>query len=100
MVHQSKPKGGKVQKMSILRTERERSGPGRAGYVPQSRSYNSNVRRKLRRVQAARDAKARPRRAAATANEQYDEAHRVARRGVRSTHVKRSSVYDQSRSYH
>lgn len=86
--------------MSVLRTERERSGPKRSGYVPRSRSYVSNVRRKLRRVQAERDAKAKPKRAASTPREQYDEAHALARRGVRSTRVKRTSVYDQSQAYY
>src|SRR5688572_28664549 len=38
-----------------LRTERERSGVARAGYKPQSRSYESNVRRQLRGTERYED---------------------------------------------
>lgn len=102
MVHLSERRMARQPKKNLriagLRTERERSGPGRAGYVPRSRSYASNLKRKLR--QEGRPAPADRGHAPSTAQEQFDDAHRLASRGGRSSRIKRSSVYDQPASYY
>ena len=103
MVHLAERKTGKGPKKTVkvpgVRTERERSGKARAGYVPQSRSYASNLKRKLRRKPGV-GTTSRATSAGARMDEEYDAAHRLARRGVRSTRLKRTSVYDQSQSYY
>lgn len=97
MVHKAERRMGKNATLGSLRTERERSGKARSGYVPVSRTYESNLRRVLRRK--SQPTVGRPE-APSTAREQYADAHRAARRGVRSTRIKRTSVYDQSQSYY
>lgn len=90
-----------------LRTERERSGVNRAGYTPQSRSYESNVRRKIRSTERYEDPEIRrkarlfPNTKDASRREidPFDDAHVVAKKNVRGTKGGRSSVYSTSESY-
>jgi hypothetical protein len=90
-----------------LKTERERSGVGRAGYRPQSRSYESNVRRSLRKNERVEDPSVRrkarlfPNTKDASRREMdpFDEAHVIARRVERGTKGGRSSVYSRKAAY-
>jgi hypothetical protein len=101
LVHLAERRLGRQPKKRVkvpgIRTERERSGAGRSGYVPRSRSYASNLKRKLRK---SRPANVRRTKAPATAGEQFDDAHRMAKRGIRGSRVKRSSVYDRPEAYY